>query len=79
MLFHKKISTDKFSLLTVWQTENLSLAATTTAARAVTVAIVTAQHDQFVHGFHLLSYRYLSIDCFKKIGGSARLPSNLIG
>jgi hypothetical protein len=33
---------------------------------------------QLVHGFHLLSYRRLSINLVKKIGVSARLLSNLI-
>ena len=50
----------------------LSLAAATAAARAtafafLTVAIV-ADYIQFVHGIHLLSNRYLSIDLVKKIG-----------
>jgi len=68
--------------LPIWQTEIPSLAATTATARAVFVTIVTtaiAEKGQFTHGFYLLSYRYLSIGLFKKIGGSARLLSNLIG
>jgi hypothetical protein len=59
---------------------DLSLAAATAAATAFaffTTAVV--YYVQFIHGFHLLSYRYLSIDLVKKIGGSARLLSNLIG
>jgi hypothetical protein len=59
-----------------------TLAAAATTARAVVAAFFTTavvQNDQFIHGFHLLSNRRLSIDLVKKIGGSARLLSNLIG
>jgi len=60
---------------------DLSLAATTAAGATfftfITIAVV--QHCQFVHGFHLLSNRRLSMEWGKKIGGSARLLSNLIG
>jgi hypothetical protein len=59
-----------------------SLAATAAAAGAATVTFFTTavvQYDQFVHGFPLLSYRCLSIDLIKKIGGGARPLSNLIG
>jgi hypothetical protein len=73
MYFRKKISTNKCSLFTTWQTEILSLAATS----ATTTAI--AHNLQLVHDFHLLSYRSLSISQIKKNGGSARLLSNLIG
>jgi hypothetical protein len=68
MYSHKKNSTNKFSLFTGWQTEILSLAAT--AATTTTFAFSTtavAQNVQFVHGFHLLSYRSLSINCVKKL------------
>ena len=79
MLIRKKISTNKFSLFTIWQTEIPALATTTAATRAATVTIVTpavAENGQFVHGFYLLSYRRLSINLVKKSGGSARLLSN---
>jgi hypothetical protein len=59
-----------------------SLTAATAATGAATFAFFTtavAQYDQLVHDFHLLSYRRLSINLVKKIGGSARLLSNLIG
>lgn len=42
-------------------------AATTTAFAFFTTAVV--EHIQFVHDFHLLSYRRLSIDLGKKRGG----------
>ena len=46
------------------------LAATTAAATALTfTTAVIADNIQFVHGFHLLSYRRLSIDLVQKIGG----------
>ena len=80
MYFCKKISTNKFSLWRPGATEIPSLAAasaTTTAFAFSTTAVV--QDVPFVHGFHLLSYRSLSINRVKKIGGSARLLSNLIG
>jgi hypothetical protein len=82
ILLPKKISTDKFSLFTIRQTEIPSLTATTATTRAATVAIITpavAENVEFVHGIYLLSYRRLSINFVKKIGGSARLLSNFIG
>jgi nicotinamidase-related amidase len=77
--FTYKIFTNKFSLFVKGQTEIPSLATTTAAARAATFAIIATQSDHVIHGFHLLSYRYLSIDRFKKIGDRMRLRSNLIG
>jgi hypothetical protein len=53
--------------------QSLSLAATSTATATTftffTTAIV-AEHVQLVHGFHLLSYRSLSIKLAKKTGCS---------
>jgi hypothetical protein len=68
------------SLCSAGRHRDSSLAAATAAATALafsTPAVI--EHIDFVHGFHLLSYRCLSIDLVKKIGGSARLLSNLIG
>ena len=79
MYVRKKISTDKFSLFTAWRTEILSLAAASATATPTFIATAIAHHLRFVHGLHLLSYRSLSISWVKKIGGSARLLSNLIG
>jgi hypothetical protein len=57
-----------------------SLAAASAAATTlVFLATAAAQEIQLAHGIHLLSYRRLSIELNKKIGGSARLLSNLIG
>jgi hypothetical protein len=87
-IFVKKFLTNKFALQrpagrsSTRRRRDLSLAAATTAAAAIASAIFTTavvQHIQFVHSFHLLSYRRLSIDLTKKIGGSARLLSNLTG
>jgi hypothetical protein len=77
--FTYKIFTNKFSLFAYRANRDSSLTATTAAARAATFAIIATQLDHVIHGFHLLSYRYLSIDRFKKIGGRMRLHSNLIG
>jgi len=80
MYFRKKISTNKCSLFTTWQTEILSLAATSATTTAFAFPTTAIAHNlQLVHDFHLLSYRSLSISQIKKIGGSARLLSNLIG
>ena len=53
-----------------------SLAAATATALTAAVAFSTTavvQDMQFIHGFHLLSYRYVSIKRVKKIGGSVPL------
>jgi hypothetical protein len=79
MYVRKKISTNKFSLLTAWRTEILSLAAASAATTAVAFAATAVAYDiQVIHDIHLLSYRSLSINWVKKIGGSARPLSNLI-
>jgi hypothetical protein len=62
----------------------LALAAATAAATTLTFSTTAIiHHIQFVHGFHLLSYRRLSIDMVKKIGVQPTpqgcLLSNLIG
>jgi hypothetical protein len=63
MYVRKKISTNKFSLLTARRTEIPSLAAATAATTALAfAATAVAQNLQLTHDFHLLSYRRLSID-----------------
>ena len=48
---------------------DLSLAAASAATTTLAFsATAVAQDVQFVHSFHLLSYRHLSIDLVKKIG-----------
>ena len=61
-------------MLSVRQTANrdrtlaAATAATTTAFTFFTIAIVVG-HIQFIHGFHLLSNRRLSMNLGKKRGG----------
>ena len=72
MYCSKKICSDKSSLWRLGDTEILHLAAATAAAATAFAFLATAivvEHDQFVHGIHLLSYRRLSIDMGKKRGG----------
>jgi hypothetical protein len=68
MYFRKKLLPIS-SLCDVWRHRGLALAAATAAATALafskTAVILSIS---FVHGFHLLSYRRLSIDLGKKIG-----------
>lgn len=57
---------------------DLYLAAASAAATTLLATTAIAQDVQVLHDIHLLSNRHLSIELSKKIGGSARLHSNLI-
>jgi hypothetical protein len=66
----KKFSTNKFSLFAQRQTEIVPLTAASAATGATTFAVFATaivEHGQFVHGFHLLSNRRLSMELGKKL------------
>jgi hypothetical protein len=70
--------------VTLKRHRGLALAAATAAATALTFPTTAViENEQFLHGFHLLSYRRLSIGMDKKIGvqrtPAGHLLSNLIG
>jgi hypothetical protein len=77
-IFVKKFLSNKFSLWRLVEDpapaghhRGISLAAATAAATTAFAFFITAvvEYLYFIHGFHLLSYRRLSMNLGKKRGG----------